>query len=235
MQVVLSKLNRLVPTANILLVVSLQCKHIHRTILIVVVTVTVVFIVGQLSHFIFTELFIQPSFSSFMQWYAALALGVYRPLRCVLLVVRVGVELEKSRSCGLNCLALLSVSLDCYEQFIIFFATLNGPTTATAVCLLSSKTQIRANWPNVGQHCLLHLYQAKQKVTITGIASSWSSVQVPFFCVRCTIVLRNDWIGSALVKKNTYIFVLLFNFWHLPLAKCFITWALNSFGSVVQE
>jgi hypothetical protein len=46
-------------------------------------------------------------------------------------------------------------------------------------------------------------YQAMQTVTFMGIASSWSSVQVPLFCEHCTKVWANNCIASSSIKLNT--------------------------------
>jgi hypothetical protein len=53
-------------------------------------------------------------------------LGVHHPLPCALQVVRDGDELEKKQKLWIELLGILfSVSLDCHNQFIIFFTTLN--------------------------------------------------------------------------------------------------------------
>ena len=56
---------------------------------------------------------------------------------------------------------------------------------------------VTAIWPKVCKQYFLHWYQAKQTVTLTGIASSWSSNQVPLFCEHCTKVWGNSWIAIA--------------------------------------
>jgi hypothetical protein len=92
-------------------------------------------------------------------------------------------------------------------------------------------TMVTAIWPTVCKQCFVHWYQAMQTVPLTGIASSWSSVQVPLFCEHCTKVQVNNCIASSSVKTNTYLSVLSFNFWHPPRAsiyknqeqKCFAT------------
>jgi Na+/citrate or Na+/malate symporter len=92
-----------------------QCKCIHRTIHIVVVTVTVAFAVGRLSFFIFTILFIRV----FLKFIYAMIRG-FGFWACIVLCVVFsklfatttsdGDELEKSESCGLNCLVFCFLS-----------------------------------------------------------------------------------------------------------------------------
>ncbi len=91
-----------------------RCKYIHRMLHIVVITVTVIFIVRQLSFFMHTILFIRVvifqvhSCDDTPLW----LLGVHHPsLHCALQVVPNDDKPEKRRSCGLNCLAFCFLSV----------------------------------------------------------------------------------------------------------------------------
>ena len=143
-------------------------------------------------------------------------LGAHRPLAYVVfgLLFRMALSLIKSRTCGLNCSAFCFLSalttMNNSSYFLRF--SIDLPLPPPFVVFLEDAnncTMVAAIWPHNGQHFFLHLYQPKQKVAFTGIASSWSSVHVPFSVWNVQQpVLRINLIGFAPVKKYTYLSVL---------------------------
>ena len=106
----------------------------------------------------------------------------------------------------MNCLAFCFLSaLTAMNNSSCFLRpSIDQPLPPSFVCCPQRRESVHNDSCNLAKHrsaFFLACISNKAKVALTSIASSWSSVHIPFFCVKCTTVLRNNLIGFAPVKK----------------------------------